>query len=269
MTADRRRIIAIVAALTVFAAAGVFWLARVVLGGSSAEFVAGTATTPATAAPTTPPAAPGPAITTTDTGLGPTTTRPRATDGPPATETTRATTRPTRTPVVTRSPSSRPTTSRPAPPPPVPTHAILVGGAKLDNDTPRDWCAVFDNKNLGVRVTVTSLSDGSADLRIEAGECAGEVGRPACKVGMRLDPGEGCFAETIADEPGNHPGTVRLGLRVRCTSLSAPACDVPVLRRSPPTPARPAVLTWTDPGKDVCYRLDPDGGTDHLCTTEE
>jgi hypothetical protein len=258
MPADRRRIIAIVAALTVFAAAGVFWLARVVLGGTGGEFVAGTPSAPTVAAPTTVPEPTAPTTTRT--------TRPPETDEPGTITTTRI----PRTPVATRTPSSRPTTSRPAPPPPpVPTHAILVGGAKLDNDTPRDWCATFENKQLGIQVTVTSMQDGSDDLRIEPGECGDESGLRACRVGLRLDQDEGCFAETTSDKGGNNPGTVRLGLRVRCTSLSAPACDVPVLRKSPPTPARPAVLTWRDRGKDVCYRLDPDGGTDHLCTQEE
>ncbi|MCY1139785.1 hypothetical protein OWR29_17425 [Actinoplanes sp. Pm04-4] len=278
MSVDRRRIVAVIAALAVLLVAGVIWLARLVTGdGGRAEFVAG----PAASTTTTTPAPGDPASLPTElvaTSSGPEPTRARVTDDPdtPRTETapppgpTVTTTRP-RTAEPTRSPGLTPPTTRATtpPPPPVPTHAIQVGGATLDNDSPRGWCAIFDNRGLGMTVTVTGVNV-TGRLRVEAGECAGDDNvkpRRACRPGLRLPTGDGCFAETIAttEDPDNYPGVVTLGLRARCTSLAPAACDVPVLRASPPTSSRPAVLEWTDKGRDVCYRV----GSDHLCSDDE
>ena len=57
MSAERRRMIAIVTALAVFAAAGVFWLTRLMVGGPGAEFVGGDSALPSNSAG---PPAPGP-----------------------------------------------------------------------------------------------------------------------------------------------------------------------------------------------------------------
>jgi hypothetical protein len=267
MSVERRRIIAIVAALTVFAAAGVFWLARMVVRETpEAEFVAGASQEPTVAASAESPA----------TGIG--TPRPEVTDNPETRVTETVATRDTtttrpRTSPTTRRPTTASTTTRPAPPPPVPTHAIRVGGATLDNDSPRGWCAIFDNEKPGLTVLVTGVSV-SGELKVEAGKCRGDDNvkpRPACNDGIRIKPGKGCFAETTTDveEPGDYRGTVQLSLRAECTSTDPLACDIAVLRKSPPTKARPAILTWTDPGREVCYRVDPpeqEESDDHLCS---
>jgi hypothetical protein len=102
------------------------------------------------------------------------------------------------------------------------------------------------------------------DVEISAGDCAEDdnIKRfPVCRTGRTLAPGTGCFAgiRTTTGEPGSYTGTVRLGLRARCTSVEPAACDVPELRRAPPTPARPVDITWTDGGRAACFKVPEEG----------
>ncbi|WP_157410888.1 hypothetical protein [Actinoplanes rectilineatus] len=270
MFADRRRVVIVSAALTAFLAIGTFWLVRVVLGSTRAEFVAGTGVPsstvvipdPVVGSSAVPSTVHSPEGTTAETTAE---TTPGGTPGG-GTPTTAAsppsgTPENSRTPEKSRTPESgTPTSSRPAPDPPVPTHAIRVGGALLDNDTPRTMCAVFTNTRLGATVTVTGVRV-SGRLEIQPGGCAEDSntgGRPPCERNLTLAPGNGCFAETVADTTtaGEYRGKVTLDLRVRCTSVATAACDVAVLRDDPPTSDRPAVLTWSDTGATtLCYRV--------------
>jgi hypothetical protein len=269
MSAERRRIVVIVAVLTVFTAAGVFWLARLVLAESSpspsAHFEFPASESPRASTTPLPPVSPLP-TTTARAGGSTSTTATTVEETFPAQPRTQGATRTTKP----RVPSSSPTSTRPIPPPPVPTHAIRVGGATLDNDNPRTMCAVFTNTRLGLPVTVTGVSVSGDVLEVDAGTCAEDDGIaeiPECVDRMTLNEDGRCFAgvTTDTDEEGQHTGTVRLGLRARCTSTEVAACDVAELRNPPPSPTRPAVITWTDEGEQVCYAVRPDDPSNPFC----
>jgi hypothetical protein len=261
MSAERRRIIAVIAVLTLITATGTFWLIRLASAGPRAEFVAGASEAPGTSASTTTPSD----ATTPSDGKQPPTSRTPATRR----QTTSPSPRTTKTtPPVRRSSSPARTATRAPAPPPIPDRAIRVGGATLDNDNPRTPCVVFKNTALGVAVRITAVRVSGSNLKISAGDCAEDdniKAFPRCASGMTLRLDRGCYAGVRAttDEPGEYAGTVRLGLRVRCTTTTVAACDVAELRESPPSSARPVDITWSDSGRRACFKVhepDPEGG---------
>lgn len=247
MSADRRRLIAIVAALTLFTALGAFWLIRLVAGNPRAQPV------PAASEQTADRGSAGtPSLPTSD-GATATASTPPATGDP---------TTGTRTTVPGRPSSPGTATSRSIPPPPIPVRAIRVGGATLNNENPRTMCLVFTNLELGLTVRVTGAGVSGDILKVDPGECATDdnINKfPECVGGMELRPGGACFAGALASTttPGEYRGVLSLNLRARCTTTSVAACDVAELKDSPPSPARPVDITWTDPGRRVCYAVLP------------
>jgi hypothetical protein len=259
VSAQRRRVIAVVAALTILTTVGVVWLIRLAAGGPQAQIVTpaadapSAAGSPGTAAPATLEGSAGPDGSTTPTAAGPGT-------GPAAATTShRAAPAPSGKPAGTSS-TGPATGGGQAQTPPIPERAIRVGGATLDNDNPRTMCAVFTSTRLGLPVTVTGVAVSGGVLQIDPGTCAEDdniAGFPECVDGMTLKPGHGCFAGALTHttEAQEYRGVITLALRARCTSTAVTACDVPELRASPPSAARPVDITWSDAGRRVCYAV--------------
>ena len=261
MSAARRGTIAVIAVLALMTTAGAVWLVRLVSAPPQPRIVA--ADPGASETPTSTPgdnATPDAPETATETP--PTPGRDLT---PYKTSTPHLTRRPaTSSPALTSSPSS--TSS--APRPPVPSRAIRVGGATLNNENPRTPCVVFKNTALGLPVRVVAVRVSGGGLHIAAGKCAEDdniASFPECVPGMTLRSDRGCFAgvSTDTDTPGEYVGTVQLRLRARCTTTTVPVCDVAELRASPPSVARPIDIFWNDGGRRACFKVhepDPQGG---------
>jgi hypothetical protein len=239
MSAARMRVIGAVAVLAVLAAAGVVWLYHVANGAGRPETPAGLAT-----------AVPGGTSPTAGASAGLTVASPVITTAPVA---------------------PRPSAGgRPPVPsagtPPVPSRAIRVGGVTLDNTNPRTPCVAFKNTAFGVPVRVTAVVVSEADLVISSSQCAdddnirGFPASRACAPGQTLPPaGDGCYAGIRAkagSAPADYHGTVRLTLATRCTTGTVAPCSDDELRASPPSPQHPVDVTWTDDGKQACFRVE-------------
>jgi hypothetical protein len=256
MSAERRRIIVIVAALAVFAAAGIFWLTRLVFGATTdARFEAGFGgPSPSASVPSLTPAPllPGGQALPDDEPAVPATT-----DREPIN--TRS-----RTPSATRSPTrspSAPVTSRSTAAPPVPkTRTVEVGGVTLNNRNPRTMCTVFNNK-LGLPVTLDDIGV-TGDLEINPVKCAGQsdIDGSACRNGKTLGAGKFCFVGVVptSDVPKQYRGTVSVKVTGLCTSTGPAACKG--LGEPPPSPLQRVRITWVEKGdEEVCHNVnEPD-----------
>jgi len=255
--ASRQSLIVALAILVAITTGGAFWLVRLATAGAQSDGVPSPALPTADASPTLP-------------GLTPTPSDPAAspTAVPSATPSQSQTPGRSRSPV----PSITPTRQR-GTTPPVPSRAIQVGGATLDNDSPRTYCAGFRNTKFAIPVVITGIDLSGSDLgtgvTIDASICAGKFRAdfPAtveCKAGLSLRPGgPGCYTgikATRGPAGVNHPGNLGLRLKARCTSGVGAPCSAAELAASPPTPSRPVDVHWnSDPELAVCYVIPPDG----------
>ncbi|MCW2503602.1 MAG: hypothetical protein JWO79_1886, partial [Actinomycetia bacterium] len=148
--------------------------------------------------------------------------------------------------------------------PPAP-RAITPRDAALASDSPNGRCVSFQNTDFGVPVRVTGIGLSGAGLAVDPQDCAGSAGATTsrvCSPGVTLDPGaDGCITGVRATgtDPADYSGTVRLRLAARCTSDIDAPCDAPELAADPPSAARPAAVTWTDPGRTACFRIPAPG----------
>ncbi|MEV6303458.1 hypothetical protein AB0M02_28880 [Actinoplanes sp. NPDC051861] len=269
MSADRRRILAVIAVLSVFLAAGVFWLTRLVMAPTEAQFVSG-AGSPPTVVTATPLDVESLAATEPSV--------PRSTTATPTR--TPSSRRPTTRPTTTRPTSTRPTTTRPSTTRPTTTSAapkpkprtVQVGGVTLNNRNPRTMCTEYENR-VGLPLVLSDI-DVTGKLTISSRRCAGEsdVNGSACREGRTLPVDGFCFVGVVptTEEPGEYAGTVTVTVTARCTATRPAACRDPAVGDPPPSPERPVLITWVQQPVDTsCHAVRaPGDDSDDFCFPE-
>ncbi|BBH69807.1 hypothetical protein ACTI_64920 [Actinoplanes sp. OR16] len=270
MSADRRRVAAVVATFALVLMAGVVWLVRTATGHPASSAGGGTAIS----APASPPPSRVGATSSARAGDPTGGTRPGEDTQPPGEDTTGPDDQATRSgdgPLSTATPPGTPGTpgngDQAGEPtggggdPPAPMRSVRINGP-LGGGPMDDSCRMFQNA-FGVPLTVESVGLASADdgMTLDYEHCPAKTFASVdaelqpCRPSARISAGHSCYTGAELDEdkrlpPGSgenrreYEAVARIVFTAQCVSTEVTPCSEEAVTLLSPSAGEPVVVTW-------------------------